>query len=181
STKARNNSLPVSSKHWTPMASSSESLVSSYTRTLDCVHCGLCLPQCPTHQVLGSEADSPRGRIYLMRALAEGRIEDPQSIRPFLDRCLDCRACETACPSGVRYGEILEATRAELEQQQRKRGMAAWLTRNLLWHVVAKQRRLRWLFAVLRCAEVVGLRWLATKLRLMPRSMANLAPRVPPR
>ena len=161
------------------MASLSESIVSSYTRTLDCVHCGLCLPHCPTHQVLGNEADSPRGRIYLMRALAEGRVEDPQSIRPFLDRCLDCRACETACPSGVRYGEILEATRAELERTQPKRGMAAWLTRNLLWHVVAKQRRLRCMFALLRGAEVVGLRWLATKLRLMPRSMAAIAPPVP--
>lgn len=162
------------------MASSSESIVSSYTRTLDCVHCGLCLPHCPTHQVLGVEADSPRGRIYLMRALAEGRVEDPQSIRPFLDRCLDCRACETACPSGVRYGEILEATRAELETKQPKRGIAAWLTRNLLWHVVAKQRRLRWMFALLRAAEVLGLRWLATKLRLMPKAMAALAPPVPP-
>jgi glycolate oxidase iron-sulfur subunit len=162
------------------MASSSESIVSSYTRTLDCVHCGLCLPHCPTHQVLGVEADSPRGRIYLMRALAEGRVEDPQSIRPFLDRCLDCRACETACPSGVRYGEILEATRAELETKQPKRGIAAWLTRNLLWHVVAKQRRLRWMFALLRAAEVLGLRWLATKLHLMPKAMAELAPPVPP-
>ena len=161
------------------MASSSESLISSYTRTLDCVHCGLCLPHCPTHQVLGIEADSPRGRIYLMRALAEGRVEDPQAIRPFLDRCLDCRACETACPSGVRYGEILEATRAELETKQPKRGLAAWLTRSLLWHVVAKQQRLRWMFALLRTAEVLGLRWLATKLRLLPSSMAAIAPSVP--
>lgn len=162
------------------MTSSSESLISSYTRTLDCVHCGLCLPHCPTHQVLGVEADSPRGRIYLMRALAEGRVEDPQSIRPFLDRCLDCRACETACPSGVRYGEILEATRAELEKSQPKRGIAAWLTRNLLWHVVAKQKRLRLVFSLLHTAELLGLRWLATKLRLMPSAMAEIAPPVPP-
>lgn len=162
------------------MVSSSKSLVESYTRTLDCVHCGLCLPHCPTHQVLGVEADSPRGRIYLMRALAEGRVEEPESIRPFLDRCLDCRACETACPSGVRYGEILEATRAELERAQPKRGMAAWLTRTLLWHVVANQRRLRGMFWLLRTGEVLGLRWLATKLRLMPASMAQIAPPVPP-
>ncbi len=162
------------------MASSSESIIDSYTRTLDCVHCGLCLPNCPTHQVLGVEADSPRGRIYLMRALAEGRVEDPESIRPFLDRCLDCRACETACPSGVRYGEILEHTRAELERAKPKGGLAAWLTRNLLWHVVARQRRLRFAFSLLRLAELLGLRWLATKLRLMPKSMAELTPPVPP-
>lgn len=152
----------------------------SYPRTLDCVHCGLCLPVCPTHQVLGVEADSPRGRIYLMRALAEGRVEDPQAIRPYLDRCLDCRACETACPSGVRYGEILESTRARMEQQQPKRGLAAWLVRTLLWHVVAKQRRLRALVLLLRTAEVLGLRWLATRLRLIPPAMAAIAPNIPP-
>ena len=167
------------------MASSSDSSTAaagtsaSYPSTLDCVHCGLCLPACPTHQVLGVEADSPRGRIYLMRALAEGRVEDPQAIRPFLDRCLDCRACETACPSGVRYGEILETTRGELEQQQPKRGLAAFLVRNLLWHVVARQRRLRFVFWVLRLAQVLGLRWLAFKLRLAPKAMAEIAPDVP--
>lgn len=163
------------------MASSSESAAANgtYLRTLDCVHCGLCLPVCPTYQVLGVEADSPRGRIYLMRALAEGRVEQPESIRPFLDRCLDCRACETACPSGVRYGEVLESVRGELERKAPKRGFAAWLTRTLLWHVVARQHRLRIAFALLRAAELVGLRRLATWLRLMPTAMAKLAPAVP--
>jgi glycolate oxidase iron-sulfur subunit len=151
-----------------------------YERTLDCVHCGLCLPHCPTHRVLGVEADSPRGRIWLMRALAEGRVQDPHTIRPFLDRCLDCRACETACPSGVRYGEILEGTRAQLAATAPPRGLAARLVPWLLWHVLARQRRLRFLFAVLRAAEVLGLRWLATRLRLLPRALARLAPRVPP-
>ncbi|MEO6596678.1 MAG: (Fe-S)-binding protein, partial [Planctomycetota bacterium] len=154
--------------------------LAAYTRSLDCVHCGLCLPVCPTHQVLGIEADSPRGRIYLMRALAEGRVEDPQAIRPFLDRCLDCRACETACPSGVRYGEILETVRGELEQKQASRGLQAWLLRTLLWHVVARQNRLRAAFFLLRTSEALGLRWLATKLRLLPTAIAKLAPPVPP-
>lgn len=162
------------------MTCSADSKVDAYTRTLDCVHCGLCLPTCPTYQVLGVEADSPRGRIYLMRALAEGRVQDPQAIRPFLDRCLDCRACETACPSGVRYGEVLETTRAQLEQQRPATGIAAWLVRTLLWHVVAHQGRLRAVFALLRATEVLGLRWLATKLRLMPAHLAAIAPRVPP-
>lgn len=162
--------------HGTAAASRS---ASAYTRTLDCVHCGLCLPTCPTYQVLGVEADSPRGRIYLMRALAEGRVQDPQAIRPFLDRCLDCRACETACPSGVRYGEVLESTRAELERQQPKRGVGPWLVRFLLRHVVARQGRLRILFALLRMAEVLGLRWLATRLHLLPRHLAAIAPSVP--
>ncbi|MCB9878850.1 MAG: (Fe-S)-binding protein [Planctomycetes bacterium] len=164
------------------MASSPDSpdtVARSYPRTLDCVHCGLCLPTCPTYQVLGVEADSPRGRIYLMRALAEGRVEDPQAIRPFLDRCLDCRACETACPSGVRYGEILETTRAALERQQPTPGPKGFLVRTMLWHVVARQGRLRFAFAMMRAAEVLGLRWLAAKLRLIPRHMAEIAPPVP--
>ncbi|MBK8099934.1 MAG: (Fe-S)-binding protein [Planctomycetes bacterium] len=157
------------------------SAVDFYRRSLDCVHCGLCLPACPTYQALGVEADSPRGRIYLMRALAEGRVDDPQSIRPFLDRCLDCRACETACPSGVRYGEILETVRTDLEQKAPRRGPGAWLVRTLLTHVVARQNRLRLLFALLGIAEVLGLRWLAERLRLLPASMRAVAPRIPPR
>jgi glycolate oxidase iron-sulfur subunit len=80
-----------------------------------CVHCGLCLSACPTYKILGTELDSPRGRIYQMRALQEGRIDlnDPD-FRLHMDRCLNCRACETACPSGVQYGRLLEATRAVL-------------------------------------------------------------------
>ena len=153
--------------------------VASYARSLDCVHCGLCLPTCPTWQVTTLETESPRGRVYLMRALAEGRVADPDAIRPFLDHCLDCRACETACPSGVRYGELLESTRAAMEQAAPRRGLAAWLLRHLLWHVVARQRRLRAAFFVLRAADVLGLRWLATRTRLLPTAIAELAPAVP--
>src|SRR5882672_9448368 len=79
-----------------------------------CVHCGICLPQCPTYRVLGEEMDSPRGRIYLMRAAAEGRIGLTPTLARHLDLCLGCRGCETACPSGVPFGQLLEATRAQL-------------------------------------------------------------------
>jgi glycolate oxidase iron-sulfur subunit len=151
-----------------------------YTRSLDCVHCGLCLEACPTYGVLGLETDSPRGRIYLMRAMAEGRIDDVETIRPHLDQCLDCRACETACPSGVRYGQILETVKSDLEERRPKRGFVPWLTRFLLAKVVAHQGRLRLFFRFARLAEVCGLRWLAARLGLLPKSMDALVPHVPP-
>ncbi|MFN2601640.1 MAG: (Fe-S)-binding protein [Gemmatimonadaceae bacterium] len=85
-----------------------------------CVHCGFCLQSCPTYLALEDENDSPRGRIFLMRSLLEGTISpDNESIQTHISRCLGCRACETACPSGVPYGHLLEATRATLDQSER--------------------------------------------------------------
>ena len=86
-----------------------------FHRFLDCVHCGLCIPSCPTFLELGTEMDSPRGRIQLMRSIHEGRLGlDDKSVL-HLDGCLGCRACETACPSGVRYGELIEGARGLIQ------------------------------------------------------------------
>ena len=77
-------------------------------KLLTCVHCGLCLAACPTYVELGVETDSPRGRIHLMRALEEGQLTPTPEVIRHLDLCLGCRACETACPSGVEYGKLVE-------------------------------------------------------------------------
>jgi len=83
-----------------------------------CVHCGLCLAYCPTFSELGTEMDSPRGRIFLIKSLAEGRIALTESVTEHLSLCLDCRACETVCPAGVPYGRLIEAAKAEIERER---------------------------------------------------------------
>src|SRR5258708_40265247 len=83
----------------------------------DCIHCGLCTASCPTYIETGNENDSPRGRIYLMRAVADGRLGFSPEVREHLELCLDCRACESACPSGVQYGKLIEPFKVGIEQQ----------------------------------------------------------------
>ena len=103
-----------------------------------CIHCGLCLTACPTYRTLKVEPDSPRGRLYLMRGLAEGRIAPSDQLVGHLDRCLDCRACETVCPAGVPYSRLLEATRGQLSRRWRSasplRMLGHWVLRSILPH-----------------------------------------------
>ncbi len=103
-----------------------------------CIHCGLCLTACPTYRTLKTEPDSPRGRLYLMRGLAEGRISPSDPLVGHLDRCLDCRACETVCPAGVPYSRLLEATRGQLSRRWRTgsplRMLGHWVLRSVLPH-----------------------------------------------
>ena len=85
-----------------------------------CVHCGLCLNHCPTYRLWGREADSPRGRIRQMMLVDDGKLELGETFVTHMDRCLDCRACETVCPSGVEYGKLIEYARAQIEQEYRR-------------------------------------------------------------
>ncbi|MFI5243350.1 MAG: 4Fe-4S dicluster domain-containing protein, partial [Gemmatimonadales bacterium] len=126
----------------TPLAAASAGI-------LACVHCGFCLQACPTYLALGDENDSPRGRIYLMRALTEGELAlDDPTVHTHIDRCLGCRACETACPSGVPYGALLEATRATISEVKRpplraRFVLALFAHRRLMRIAVAHARLLR--------------------------------------
>lgn len=171
------------------------------TRDLNtCIHCGLCLTACPTYRELKVEPDSPRGRIYLMRGLAEGRIGPSDELVGHLDGCLDCRACETACPAGVPYSRMLEQTRGQFERRRPGGGVGRALGRMALvalfpnrglMHSVADLLRLTQsgpLAAIARASARRG--WLpgfaARGLELTPpiapraaRGLANLAKRLP--
>jgi len=133
-----------------------------------CVHCGFCLPACPTYQLLGDELDSPRGRIYLMKQLLEG---EPVSTHTqlHLDRCLGCRACESACPSGVRYGRLLDLGRTLTAARVARAPLAA-AKRYLLRKIVPHAGRARALLRAARAARP-----------LLPKSLQRQLPRLPPR
>ena len=100
-----------------------------YEKSLACIHCGLCLSSCPTYLETGNENDSPRGRIYLMRAMQDGRLPVAETAVRHIDLCLGCRACEAVCPSGVQYGELLESTREHIETHYQRSPFQKFLRR----------------------------------------------------
>ncbi|MEZ7978551.1 MAG: (Fe-S)-binding protein [Myxococcota bacterium] len=156
---------------------------SLYTDTLDCVHCGLCLTSCPTYRATGRETASPRGRIYLMRGLAEGRLEDTEVLEEEAFLCLGCRACESACPSGVHYGEMLENARDAIRTEQAREGrlpLAAKIERFALREIVPRAGRLSFVVSLLGIAQTLRLDRLMMKV--VPARLAEmmaLAPLVP--
>jgi glycolate oxidase iron-sulfur subunit len=115
----------------------------------DCVHCGFCLPSCPTYVLWHEEMDSPRGRIHLMGALEDGSLELTDTVAEHFDRCLGCMACVTACPSGVQYDRLIELTRVEVERRHR-RSLSERLLRAAMFAVLPYRRRLRGALALRR-------------------------------
>lgn len=152
-------------------------------RTLhdDCVHCGFCLPACPTWHSWSEEMDSPRGRIDLMRGLAEGKLEWTDTVARHFDRCLGCLGCVTACPSGVRYDVLIEETRAAREKA-RPRSVADRIFREALFAVLPYPARLRVAAGLAGLYERSGLRRLVQKsgvLGLLPKRLAALESLLP--
>ncbi len=148
-----------------------------------CVQCGFCLQACPTYVETGLETESPRGRIALMRAVNEGRIEINSTVVRHWDLCIQCRACEVACPSGVPYGRLIEATMAQVEKR-RSQGMAArlitWLS---LKRVLPHQGRLSLLVGALRLYQRLGVQRALKRtglLRMASRRLAALDDTLPP-
>ncbi len=163
------------------LTASSELVRELYPQTLDCVHCGLCLSSCPTYRITGRETASPRGRVYLMRGVAEGRIPVGEVVAEEAFLCLGCRACETACPSGVQYGALLERTREAVERVGLRQGFAPRLERLALRRIVPRPRTLA--LAVTALGWIQGLRLdrvAGLLLRGRLREMLALLPAIPP-
>ena len=157
-----------------------------YGLFLDCIHCGLCTSACPTYLETGNENDSPRGRIYLMRGVVDGRMAMSDRVRRHLDLCLDCRACETACPSGVQYGRLIEPFRIDLGRadaaDHRKPG--GWFERWVLYGLFPYPRRMAWALWPARVLQSLRLDRLLERTglpRLLPaplQRMQRLLPRL---
>lgn len=147
-----------------------------------CVHCGMCLPSCPTYRITGQEASSPRGRLWLMKGVSDGRLSLlDEEFGEQMYQCLNCRACEAVCPSGVQYGPLVEASRAQLEQHRKRPLIERVLRGTVLAWPFQEVKRMRAGVQVLRAYQKAGVSALLRKtgvLRLM--RLENLERMVPP-
>ncbi len=163
-----------------------------YDRFLDCVHCGLCTAACPTYVVTGNENDGPRGRIYLMRAVVDGRMDLTDKVRHHLELCLDCRSCETACPSGVQYGRLIEPFRVEMEQPSKPGDQARsapsakhapdWFQRWILHGLFPNRNRMKWALTPARWMQRLRIDRLLEKTgltKLLPKRLQRMQAQLP--
>ena len=142
-----------------------------------CVHCGFCLQACPTYVETGLETESPRGRIALMKAVNEGRISIGPTVTEHWDLCIQCRACEAVCPSGVPYGRLIEATMAQVERQRKPSAFARAASSMLLRGILPHQGRLALVMKAMRMYKGLGIQAAVRKtgaLRLVSKSLAEL-------
>ena len=156
--------LAVSDRAWDP---------AQFEGLYRCVHCGLCLQACPTYRELGVETDSPRGRLYLMRAMVEGRLELNEGVVTHMDRCLVCRACEPACPSGVPFGQLMELTRDHIRRQMPQSLTSSLLRELILRHVFPHPGRLRALGLLAKFYQRSGLQTAVRASGLLPAKLAE--------
>ena len=155
-----------------------------HRQLLNCIHCGLCTSSCPTYLVTGNENNSPRGRIHLMRGVEEKRIELSGRVREHLDLCLDCRSCETACPSGVEYGQLIEQFRlSDRRNQLEQTGKGQnWFERIFLRDLFPHRRKLELVLWPVRVLQMMKLDWLIDKsgiTRLLPMPLQRMQRMLP--
>src|SRR5713101_1569347 len=139
-----------------------------------CIHCGLCVPACPTYAVFGTEMDAPRGRIALMRAASEGRIGLEGAFEEHISLCLSCRACETACPSGVQYGTLVETARIAIEQARTPGTFERFVRRLTLRNMLPHIGTLRLFARLMRIYQLVGLQHLVRSTHFLPKRVQTI-------
>lgn len=153
------------------------------TKLMQCIHCGLCLQACPTYAVFGTEMDAPRGRIALMRAVTEGRIgldEFTHSFTKHLSLCLACRACETACPSGVQYGSLIDGAQVAITLNRRVGVIERFVRWLGLRQMMPNLNLLKWMARVMWLYEITGVQRLVRALNILPQPLKAMEALLPP-
>ena len=153
-----------------------------YEALVKCVHCGLCLNECPTYRVNGLEPDSPRGRLYLIRAVSEGSLPVTDDVVEHLQRCLVCRSCETACPSNVQFGQVMEAARHELlkDYTRPKRRFLSWLAFRQLFPYPGRLKLVATLLRLYQRSPLPAVTALLGRLKLLPARLVVMEKMSPP-
>jgi glycolate oxidase iron-sulfur subunit len=153
--------------------------IPDYDVITNCMHCGLCLPYCPTYALTGLETSSPRGRIRLIKAVADGDLLITEGFIREMNFCLDCQACETACPAGVRYGSLVEAARAQIFERGFEGHLTKAIKRTLMGWTFSRQGRLKMLARLLRGYERSGLMELLRRTGIL-KALAPMLEKVQP-